>query len=316
MPYFWKTKTLLVKIEGGGYGVDPVPTGAANAVLAIDVTLSPMEGEDVDRNLEQPKMGASPSMPAGVYAKLTFSVEAASSGALGTAPAYGPLLRMCSVAETVTAATKVEYTPVTGGPESGAIYFAIGDGLGNAVRHVILGARGTCVFRLNAQGIPMWMFTISGLFTIPTTVAAVSPTLTGFKAPMIASKANTPTFTIGGTGFTLRDFEFDMGVDVQMRMLVGQEVAMVVDKKESLKATVEAVALATYDPFTSATAQTQRAIQLVHGVGAGKVLQLDFPVTTQKRLTGYQQPQNIVEWPLEFVPLQNAGDDQWKLTIR
>ncbi len=315
MPYFWKTKTLLAKIEGGGYGVDPVPTGAANAILATDVTLSPMEGEDVERNLELAKMGASPVLPTGIYAKLTFSVELASSGVLGTAPAYGPLLRMCSAAETVTAATKVEYTPVTGGPESGGIYFAVGAGA-NAIRHVLLGARGNCVLRLNAQGIPTLFFTFWGLFSVPTMVAPVAPTLTGFKAPMIVSKANTPAFTIGATAFTLRDFEFDMGVDVQMRMLVNQEQALVVDKKEALKATVEGVDLGTYNPFTSAIDQTQRAIQLVHGVGAGKVIQLDFAQAVQKRLTGYQQQQNIVEWPLEFVPLANVGDDQWKLTIR
>ncbi len=315
MPYYWKTKTLLVKAEGGSYGVDPVPTGAANAILATDVTLSPMEGEDVERNLELPKMGASSSTPAGVYSKLTFSVELASSGALGTAPGYGPLLRACAVAETITAATKVEYTPISTGHESVGVYFAIGSGA-NAVRHVLLGARGNCVIRLNAQGIPMLMFTISGLFTIPTTVAAVSPVLTAFKAPVIASKANTPTFTIGGTPFVLRDFEFDMGCDVQMRMLIGQEAALIVDKKEAIKATVEAVDLATYDPFTVAMNQTPKAIQLIHGVGAGKVIQIDFAQATQKRLTAYQQPQNILEWPLEFVPLQNAGDDQWKLTIR
>ena len=39
----WKTKTLLVKPEQT-YGEDSGPTAAANAILALNVRLAPMEG--------------------------------------------------------------------------------------------------------------------------------------------------------------------------------------------------------------------------------------------------------------------------------
>ena len=53
----WKTKIILAKTEVT-YGVDPTPTGAANAVLCTDVSLNPMDGQDISRALELPYRGA------------------------------------------------------------------------------------------------------------------------------------------------------------------------------------------------------------------------------------------------------------------
>ena len=88
MPLYWDEKTLLLKTETS-YGVDATPTGAANAILATDVRLSPMEGQDVDRALEMPWMGASGTIPTGLHAKLSFKVELKGSGTAGSAPAFG-----------------------------------------------------------------------------------------------------------------------------------------------------------------------------------------------------------------------------------
>lgn len=306
---YWKSKTLLVKPEVS-YGTDPVPAAGANAILATNVSLQPMEGEDVDRNLETPYFGGSAKIPVGLYAVLSFDVELQGSGAAGTAPAWGPVLRACGVAETITPGTKVEYSPITDGQESVAIYLAI-----DTVRHVLLGSRGTVVKKLNAQGIPVMSFTLTGLFAVPTTQAKVVPTLTAFKAPLVATKANTPTFTIGGVAMILRSFEMNLGNQVEQRLLVGYEGIHITGREESLKAQVEAVALATYNPFTIAQNQTLQAIALTHGVAAGYKWTLDVASAQQHRLSGYANEQNIVEWPLDFTPLPTAGNDQWKLTF-
>lgn len=41
MPLFWRKKVLTFKLETT-YGTDATPTGAANAVLAIDMAVMPM----------------------------------------------------------------------------------------------------------------------------------------------------------------------------------------------------------------------------------------------------------------------------------
>ncbi|MBV1918996.1 MAG: hypothetical protein KUG65_13175 [Sphingomonadaceae bacterium] len=306
---YWKSKTLLAKPEAT-YGVDAVPTGGANAILATNVSLSPMEGQDESRNLETPYFGASEEIPVGLYSTLTFDVELAASGTAGTAPAWGPLIRMCGAAETIVALTSVEYDPITDDPESGSIYFAI-----DTVRHVLLGGRGTFVIKVNAQGIPVLNFTMTGLFALPTTEAKVTPDFSAFQNPKVATNTNTPTFTIGGTDFILRSFEFNLANEIQQRLLIGYEGIHIVDRDERLKATIEATALATYNPFAIAQNQTKQAIQLIHGTVAGNIVQFDFDQAQQKRPSGYSQEQNVLEWPLEFIPLPASGDDQWKITL-
>ncbi|OYY67412.1 hypothetical protein [Sphingomonas sp. 28-63-12] len=96
MSKFWKSKTILAKMETT-YGTDPTPTGAANAILASDVTWSPMEGSDVARNVERGYFAADPTVAAELRCVLTFTVELVGSGTAGTAPAWGPLLRMSGV---------------------------------------------------------------------------------------------------------------------------------------------------------------------------------------------------------------------------
>lgn len=306
---YWKSKVLLAKIETT-YGTDPTPTGSANAMLATNVSLAPMEGQDVDRNLEQPYFGASAMIPVGLFSTLTFDIELAASGAAGTVPAWSPLMRMCGAAETITASTSVEYDPITDDPESGTIYFMI-----DTVRHILKGARGTWTITVNAQGIPVLRFVMTGLFEAPTTQSKITPDYSDFLTPKVATKANTPTFTIGGTNFILRSFELALNNDVQQRLLIGYEGIQIVDRAESLKVTVEAVALGTYNPFTVAQNQTLKAIQLIHGTAAGNIVTIDVDQAQQKRLTGYSQEQNVLEWPLEFTPLPDAGDDQWKITL-
>ena len=308
MSKYWKSKTILAKVETT-YGTDATPTGAANAILCSDVTFTPMEGDWVKRNYERRYFGGRPGLGAAFRSILTFSVELVGSGTAGTAPGWGPLLRACGIAEVVTAATKVEYTPVTDAPESVTLYFDV-----DGTKHVMLGTRGTVVFKVDANGIPMMTFTLTSLFTVPTEAAKPTPDYSTFKAPQVAIKTNTPTFTIGGTAFIMRSFELDMANDVQPRMLVGQEAILIVDRDETLKTQIEAVALTTYDPFTIANNNTLQAIQLVHGVGAGLISTFDLP-SAQQQMPTYQEQQGILEWPLTFSALPVDGDDQWKITL-
>ncbi|MES2754880.1 MAG: phage tail tube protein [Pseudomonadota bacterium] len=309
-PIKWKSKIVLAKMETV-YGTDPVPTGAANAMLMTDLELRPMEGDTISRNLEQPYLGGQASLQTGIHVVLTGSVELQGSGTLGTPPGWGPLLRMCAVAEVITAATKVEYSPVTDAHESGALYFHIGP-----TRHIITGARGTAVLTANAQGIPTLRFTLTGLFTTPLDQAAPTIDVSLFKKPDVVSNANTPLFTIGGAAFVYRNFSFDLGNDVQRRFLVGVERIVIVDRAERIGVSVEAVPIATYNPYTIANAGTLQAIALTHGTVAGKRVKLAAAQAEQQRIAGFENNQNVLEWPLAFAPLPtSAGNNQWKITL-
>lgn len=305
----WRSKIILAKIETV-YGTDPTPTGAANAILATDIEMRPMEGQDVSRNLDVPFLGAQEEFPAGLHTVISFSVELVGSGEAGTAPAWGPLIRGCAAAETIVAETSVEYNPVSESHESVTLYFQIGPSL-----HKIKGARGTAVITVNAQGIPVCRFTFTGMFTTPADTAAPTPDYTDFQKPKIASSTNTPVFTINGNTFVLRNYSLDLGCDVQPRLLIGSESIQIVDKAERLSATVEAVALATYNPYSAANGGGGVPVVLQQDTSAGRKVTISVPLGVQKRLSGFENQQGILEWPLQFTPRFDEGDDQWSILL-
>lgn len=309
MPVFWKNKILLAKIETA-YGTDAAPTGAANAVLATDVTLSPMEGSDVSRDLDLPWFGSQGTVAVDLHAKLAFKVELAPSGVRGTAPAWGPLLRACGMAEVVAAGASVTYNPISAAFESLSLHLWVG-----ATQYRLAGARGTCTLRVGASAIPYLEFEFTGLFAQPAEGARPTPTLTAWKAPKVGSSTNTPTFTIAGTAMVLRSFALAMGNAVEGRFLIGSESVVITDHAETIEATVEAVPLTTLNPYALAAAGTPVAISLVHGTAAGAIATIAAPTAQMQRPAGLENAQNIVEWPLRLVPTPTAGNDQWTLTL-
>lgn len=309
-PISWKSKITLVKSEGATYGVDPTPTGALDAMLLTDVQLQPMEGEEVSRNLELPYLGGQETFVTAVRAILTGSFEMVGSGTAGTPPAWAAMLRACGVAQVVTANTSVEYMPVSEGHESVAVHFWIGPS-----RHILLGAKGTGVITINANGIPVCRVTLTGLFVLPADQTRPTVDLSKFALPQIATKANTPGLTIGALPFVMRSFELNLGCDVQARMLVGVERIVIVDRNETLTTTVEAVPYATYNPYQRALLNVRTPVILDHGTIVGRKVKIAAGAAVQQRPSGIENNQNVVEWPLGFLPLPVAGNDQWKVTL-
>ncbi|WP_102226921.1 phage tail tube protein [Acidimangrovimonas sediminis] len=308
-PLYWNTKIILAKIEAS-YGVDATPTGADNALLVKNVSLSPMEGADVSRDLEKPWLGADETIPNELHVKFTFDVELAPSGTAGIAPAWGPLLRGCGVAETITADTSVVYNPVGPAHESLTFYVWIAN-----TQHKIVGTRGDATIKADAQGIPVISYAFQGLFVTPAEAARVVPDLSAWQKPLIATTANTPTFTIDGTDFILRSFSLKLGNQIENRFLINSESVLITDRSDAIESQIQAVPLTTLNPYALAAAQTKQALQLVHGKTAGAIATLDVPSAQIQRPAGLENQQNIAEWKLGHVPLPVAGNDQWTLTL-
>lgn len=306
---FWRRKALLAKLETT-YGVDPTMTGAANAILASDIRLSPMEGQDIERNLDLPWFGNDGTIPAGLHAKIAFKVELAPSGTAGTAPAWAPLIRACGASQTIVAATSVTYAPVSTGFESVAISLNI-----DGQSQTLLGCRGTFKLTIGAEQIPYLEFEFTGLFAAPAEVALPTPTLTAFQMPLAAGAVNTPTFTIGGTSLQMSSFMFDLGNQVEPRFLVGGRDILITDRAEKVETKVNAVALTTLNPWSLAAARSTVAVNLQHGTAAGARATLAIPVAQVMRTTALEMSQNVLEWPLNLMPRPNAGNDQWSLAL-
>lgn len=308
MPLFWKTKIIAAKIEATE-GVDAGPAGS-DAVLAMNVSLSPMEGQDVKRDLELPYFGDTGSVPLDLHAKLSFEVELAGSGTPGTAPAWGALLRACAVAETISAGTSVTYNPITTGQESITLHFFV-----EGTKFALVGTRGTAVLDMSSSGIPKIKFEFTGLYTTPAEAARPTPVYSDWQRPEAVTTDNTPTVEIDGTALVMRSFSLDLGNAVEPRFLVGSKGVLITGKEEKLKCQVEAVALTTFNPFTLAETQAELDVTLVHGTNAGNIVTFNAAQAQMQRPDGLATVQDITEWPLNLVPVPDAGGDQWTLTL-
>jgi hypothetical protein len=308
-PIFFRKKVLLAKIEGT-YGTDPTLTGAANGILAQNVTIKPMEGQDVPRNLIQDYLSGQATIPTGLHIVIEFDTELAGSGVAGTVPGWGILMRAAGCAEVIAAGVSVTYSPISETMESLYLKFWLGTTL-----HAIKGARIDSKLGINSQGIPSIRWTVTGLFVDPTDAAAATPTLTGFIKPLIVDNTNTPVFTVNGVSLVMRSYSFNFGNKIEPRFLVGRENVLITDRGESIDVVCEATPLGTFNPYALAKAQTRVPVIIQHGTAAGNIITLTAPTSQVKRPTGYQENQGIAEWPLGLSPLPTSGNDQFSMVL-
>jgi len=308
MSKIWRKKIVLFKLEPT-YGVDPTPTGAANALQTVNFKWMPMQGKDIERNLEQPYMGAQGTLPAELHAKVTFDVELEPSGTAGLAPAWGPLLRACGVAETIVADTSVTYNPVSDGHESATLYFSL-----DGTKYVSYGARGTVTMDFEASDIPYLRFEFTGLFTKPTEAVMDTPILAAWKKPQVVSDANT-SFSLNAMSLVLRKLSLNLGNEVNPSFLIGEEMVDITGKVDAVDMTVKAVPLTTFDPYSAALSDDDLPLSLVHGLVAGRIATLAIPKLEIQRPESMEDVNGKVEWPLRAQALPTAGNDQWTLTL-
>lgn len=143
----WDKLAMLFKLEAT-YGTDATPV-AANAIIGISVTFTPIEGQEISRDLMLPYLGNQGMILAGIYARLEFEFEIAGSGTAGVPPRWGDLVRAAGMAETITAGTDVQYTIIEDGVESGSMYF-----ISDKVQHVLLGCQVNIAPSLTPSTVP------------------------------------------------------------------------------------------------------------------------------------------------------------------
>lgn len=307
MPRLIRKIAILNKIETT-YGVSSVPA-AINAIIGTDASFTPLEAEEVSRDLLFPYMGNMGVILTGKHAKLEFDVEVAGAGAAGTVPKYGSLLRICGFAETVAAGVSVTYSIIETGVESSSLFFEI-----DGVRHIMLGCRGNMSINVTPKGIPKYRFSLTGLLGTITDQAVTATSLTGWTTPVEASSANT-TMTLHGWSSIAESLSIDLGNTVTPRFLIGSESVIITDRKTTGQAVVEATSLATMDWFARALARTRGALALAHGKTAGNIVEISGPALEVGKIT-QGQTDGILNYtlPLSFCAVN--GRDELTVVVK
>lgn len=292
------------------YGVDAAP-GVADALMMRNVAIDTDAATALARELAKASLGNVMQPQALIHSTLTGEVELAGAGAAGAAPKYAAVLRAGGLAETVTASTKVEYKPVSSGEESASAWFYL-DGL----RHKILGYRCSPSFVWQAGQLPYLRIAQGmGLKGARDDAAIIDPDFTGWQAPKEGGKVNTPTFAFGGVALGLRALELNVNQKLVYRDLANANAVDIAGRDVRGRITFEMPPLATFNPFALAEANTLSALQLVHGVGVGNIVQLDAP-KVQLVSPKYADVDGHVFCEADLIFCENNFDDEFVLTVK
>jgi hypothetical protein len=302
MSRYIRNTVVLAKVEATA-GTDAVPTGAADAVLVSDFTITPLDANMVNRDLIRGYFGASEQLVATANVKCSFSVEFAGSGAAATAPQWGDLLLGCAMAEALLATpNRVEYTPVSTSLKTLTIYYH-----DDGVLHKLLGCMGNVKLSAKVGERPMLKFDFIGVDGGVTAVANASPTLSGWKTPPVMNKASVVDITLGytyaagalsgGTTYSSTGLELDLGNSVQFTALLGSEQVDITDRQATGSMVLDLTPANEVSFMSTVKANTTQSLGLTIGTASGNKMIIHAPAVqlinpskqelNGRRLNGY-----------------------------
>lgn len=302
-------KTVLLIKKEITYGVDAVPTGAADAVLASNVTLTPLDSKMVDRSYVRPYYGQMDQLPGVDNAAIDFEIELSGSGAAGTAPAYGKILKACGMSETVNAGVSVVYAPISVDGDALTIYFYL-----DGVLHKLLGSRGSMSLKLQKGERPSYQCKFQGLYVPVIDAALPTATLTSYIKPIVVSNSNTTAFSLHAYAGVLESFDFDLANEVTHRNLVGYDGVIITDRKPSGNVTIENTLIATKNWFDIARSATLGAFTVTHGTVAGNKVKIDMP-SVQLTTPKHSESDGVSMLQMGMRPLPVNGNDEFTITV-
>jgi hypothetical protein len=317
VPRLIRKTAILAKTEVT-YGTDSVPTGAANAILVSNASFN-LAYNNVERNFIRPFFGGSGQLAGTRFVECSFEVELANSGTAGTAPAWGPLLRACGMAEALLSTpSRVEYTPVSASFSSVTIYYHI-----DGVRRVALGCMGNVEIMLNEGAAPMLRFTFAGLDGGRTAVADPAVTLTAFRAPQVVTDVNSGDINLGatysagvlssGTAYPSRGLTVNLQNTVSRKALLGGQAVQISDRNVQGSMQLDLTAAQEVSFLTDINANTNTSLGFSHSTGAGVGILLHAPQVQRIDPSDTEYEGDVhAAMNLRFTPT-TAGNDELRL---
>jgi hypothetical protein len=308
-----RKKFLIAKIETT-YGTDPSPVGGSDAVQVTNLEVTPIESDNVQAASYQGFLGNSTrgTLVANKRVSVTFDVELAGSGAAGTAPAFGPLLKSCGLSETTSSGVSVTYAPVSSSFSSATIY-CFYDG----TRHKITGARGTVSFNLTAGQFAVASFQFIGIYNAPDdTAVSGSFTVANQAAAIEVNDTNMTTATFHGvTSARIESFDLALNNELLYKETASNKEVLITNRAPGGTAVIEAPAVGTTDFFAKAVAAATGSTSLVLGATAGNIVTLN---AAQTDITGcsYADTNGVIALSMPYLALPTtAGNNEASLVF-
>ena len=315
-----RNTAILLKTETTYNDGTTTPAGASDALLVSNLSINPLNAQNVDRDIIRPYLGGSEQLLGTRYVELGFDLELAGSGTVATAPPWAAALLSCGFAQTLTSTIRADYTPISTAFPSATIYW-----YDDGVLHVARGCRGTAQVNMRVGERPVMSMRFTGIYTTPTAASNPSVTLTAWKTPQVVTDANTQDTTFGGThnasvapaitGGTIypsQGIEIDVGNSVNFTPLLGGETVDITQRTVTGRITLDLTAAQEVTLIDAVEDGTLQSLGLIHGTVANQKVMLWMPSV---QLTNAQKAdlngKRLVSFDLRVLP--SSGNDELRI---
>lgn len=290
--------------------------GAAETLSNTDAFLA-FHGGDPDpkidmheRNPFRGTLSPMPALPGRRSGKFPVQVELAGSGAAGTAPAWGKLMKACGFGETVVSGTSVTYAPASASIPSITLA-AYMDG----VIHKVWGARGNLKLSLQVGKPGLLNFDFQSADFSHSDGAMLSGVTYSSVVPPVFQGA---TFTIDGTAFFIEKLDIDLGNKLVLRTdpnsSSGHKSCLITGREGKITVDPEMVLASSKDIWTMWRNGSQVAVNCVIGSAAGNIITINIPkFQIQDVKIGHRS--NLRTTQLTALMALNSGDDELSIVL-
>ena len=309
MPKKTRLRALLAKDEAS-YGTDPTASGANNAILCTELSIEPIQSDEVSRDLIRSYLGNYDTLLANSRAQVTITVEMAGSTAKGTAPQISPLLTSCGLSETTSSGVSVTYSPISSLFDSCTIVYNA-----DGIQHKLTGCRGTFSLNCEVGSIPTITFVMTGLYNAPTDAAMPTCTFQKQADPLVFKQGNTSNFQFQSYSAALNSFTFDMNNEIVYRELVGGTKEVILNNRAPAGTVqIENISLSTKNYFTAATSNLSGNNTFIHGTADGNKVTINMP-KANITAPAYSSVDDIDMLDLAYTAVPNSGNDEVSLVF-
>lgn len=302
---------VLLAMKQTAKGTPAAPAPGTHAILCRGLTPQLIKGKFVERNLIKGSKGNQGALFTSEHRVVDFEVELAGSGAAGTAPKFGVLLKGCDMSETVTALTSAVYQP----------HGAVGDYLTlfiymDGVLFKISDAKGSLSLGLNAEEIPVMKFNFIGKYhELEDVVFPSDIVFTGFQQPLTVGDSNTQTFTIAGLDLVTKSLNIDLANALSWRNWINDAGVRSPDRKPTASAVFEMTNVATKNWANDVLKGTLMPLHIVHGVTPGNIVTIDAPKLQFNQEPSISDEDKTAMLSANFAVMPDAGNDELVLTF-
>ncbi|WP_366945557.1 phage tail tube protein [Chromohalobacter israelensis] len=307
-------RAMLFALESAYNDGTTTPDAATDALLMRSIDVTPLSGNDIERNFIRPYYGNSPVAPGEKHVQVQVEFELSPSGTPGTAPAWGKTLRCCGWAEvidtTTVGAETVTYSMVSDDEDSG-VFFAHVDG----TLHKGRGAHGSAQFTLNAESMPVLRATLYALISPVTAAELPTVDLSTWVDGLAINTANTETLQVFGAASPFSQFTFDQAADVKQRKVVGANDIAITGRSPSGSFTIDDPGVDVVNFFEKAQNAETGPLKLTHGKNAGEIIEFNMP-SIGIASPSYADGDGVQMLSMDYKPQPIDGNDEVTIVLK